>query len=462
MSAQSEDSALPIIPWNALPDHVFCRVLASLRRYFEFERHRTSFPQETLAGLTTFVTMSYIIVVNPAVLKAAGIPAEPSMVATILTAIFGTLLMGLYAKRPFAIAPYMGENVFIAYSVVVLLGFRWQTALTAVFLAGVLFFLLTVFRLRQWLVDAVPTGLRYSYAVGIGLFLTFIGLNVTGIVVLGVPGAPVKPGHLTSAPVLVGIFGLLLMAVLMIRGVPGSILIGILATAGVAYVARIAPPPHGIVSLPPSVRPILFQMDWHGVWTWAFFPVVLTIFVIAFVDTMGTLIGLSARAGFLDETGNLPQIERPMLADALATTFAAACGTTTSGAFVESATGIEAGGRSGFTSVVTAACFAGALFFAPLVSAIPPQAYGPALVIVGILMLEPITRIRFDDFTELIPAFGVVALISFTYNVGVGITAGFVLYPFCKLVAGRVREIKPGLWVLAALSLLFFLFYPYP
>jgi adenine/guanine/hypoxanthine permease len=262
--------------------------------------------------------------------------------------------------------------------------------------------------------------------------------------------------------VLVAIFGLLLMAVLMIRRVPGSILIGILSTAIVAYVTRIAPPPHGIVSLPPSIRPILFQMDWHGVWTWAFFPVVLTIFVIAFVDTMGTLIGLSARAGFLDESGSLPQIERPMLADALATTFAAACGTTTSGAFVESATGIEAGGRTGFTSVVTAACFAGALFFAPLVSAIPPQAYGPALVIVGILMLEPITRIRFDDFTELIPAFGVIALISFTYNVGVGITAGFVLYPFCKLVAGRVREIKPGLWVLAALSLLFFIFYPYP
>jgi adenine/guanine/hypoxanthine permease len=460
--AQSENSAFSIIPWNALLDHVFCRVLAYLRRYFEFERHQTTFPRETLAGLTTFVTMSYIIVVNPAVLKAAGIPPAPSMVATILTAVFGTLLMGFYAKRPFAIAPYMGENVFIAYSVVVLLGFRWQTALTAVLLAGILFFLLTVFRLRQWLVDAVPTGLRYSYAVGIGLFLTFIGLNISGIVVLGVPGAPVKPGHLTSAPVLVAIFGLLLMAVLMIRRVPGSILIGILATAVVAYVARIAPSPHGIISLPPSIRPILFQLDWHGVWTWAFFPVVLTIFVIAFVDTMGTLIGLSARAGFLDEKGNLPQIERPMVADALATTFAAACGTTTSGAFVESATGIEAGGRSGFTSVVTAGCFAGALFFAPLVSAIPPQAYGPALVIVGILMLEPITRIRFDDFTELIPAFGVVALISFTYNVGVGITAGFVLYPFCKLVAGRVREIKPGLWVLAALSLLFFVFYPYP
>jgi AGZA family xanthine/uracil permease-like MFS transporter len=247
----------------------------------------------------------------------------------------------------------------------------------------------------------------------------------------------------------------------MIRRVHGSILIGILGTAVVAYLTKVAPPPHGLVSLPPSIKPILFQMDLHGIWNWAFFPVVLTIFVIAFVDTMGTLIGLSARAGFLDEDGNLPQIERPMLADALATTFAALSGTTTSGAFVESATGIEAGGRTGFTSVVTAACFAGALFFAPLVSAIPPQAYGPALVIVGILMLQPITRIRFDDFTELIPAFGVVALMCFTYNVGVGITAGFVLYPFCKVVSGRAREIKSGLWVLAALSLVFFFFYPY-
>jgi len=432
-----------------------------LGRYFGLQQSGTTLGREVTAGVTTFVTMSYIIVVNPAVLKSAGIPAQPAMVATIVTAIFGTLLMGLYANRPFAIAPYMGENAFIAFTVVQVLGYSWQAALASVFIAGVLFLLLTVVKLRQWLVDAIPSALRYSFAVGIGLFLTFVGLNETGIVMLGTQGAPVRTGHVTSAPVLVAIFGFVLMAVLMIRRFPGAILVGIVTTALLAFGVKVAPPPHGWVSLPPSLSPVLFKLDLRQAWSWGFFPVVLTIFVMAFVDTMGTLIGVSARAGFLDENGNLPQIERPMIADALSTTFAALVGTTTSGAFIESATGVEAGGRTGLTAVVTAMCFAGTLFFSPFVAAIPPQAYGPALIVVGLLMLAPITKIRFDDFTELIPAFAVVALMSFTYNIGVGITAGFVLYPFCKLVAGRVGEVKAGLWVLAGLSLLFFIFYPY-
>ena len=432
-----------------------------LARYFGLQRAGTTLGREVTAGVTTFVTMSYIIVVNPAVLKAAGMPAEAAMVATIATAIFGTLLMGLYANRPFAIAPYMGENAFIAFTVVKVLGYSWQAALASVFIAGVLFLLLTLVKLRQWLVDAIPSALRYSFAVGIGLFLTFVGLNETGIVMLGTQGAPVRTGQMTSAPVLLAIFGFLLMAVLMIRRFPGAILVGIIATSLAAFALKVAPPPHAWLSLPPSLAPVLFKLDLKEAWSWGFFPVVLTIFVMAFVDTMGTLIGVSARAGFLDDQGNLPQIERPMIADALSTTFAALVGTTTSGAFIESATGVEAGGRTGLTAVVTAICFAGALFFSPFVAAIPPQAYGPALIVVGLLMLAPITKIRFDDFTELIPAFAVVALMSFTYNIGVGITAGFVLYPFCKLVAGRVGEVKAGLWVLAGLSLLFFIFYPY-
>ncbi|PYV58499.1 MAG: guanine permease [Acidobacteria bacterium] len=414
-----------------------------------------------MAGLTTFVTMAYIVVVNPAVLKNAGIPAGPSTVATILTAIFGTLVMGIYANRPFAIAPYMGENAFITFTVVLGLGYTWQSALAAVFLAGVIFLLLTVFRLRQWLVDAIPTTLRYSYAVGIGLFLTFIGLTQTGIVAASAAGPPVHAGHLTSKPVLISIFGFVLIAVLLIRRFPAAILVGILATSFLAYFTGVSAAPASWVSLPPSLSPILFKMDFSKILTIGFFPIVLTIFIIAFVDTMGTLIGLSARAGFLDEKGNLPQIERPMTADALATVFAAAVGTTTAGAFIESATGVEAGGRTGLTSVVTALCFAGTLFFSPFVSAIPPQAYGPALIVVGLLMLSPVVKIPFDDFTELIPAFAVVALMSFTYNVGIGITAGFVLFPLCKLVSGRLREVKAGLWVLAAISLLFFAFYPY-
>jgi AGZA family xanthine/uracil permease-like MFS transporter len=436
-------------------------MLNAISRYFKFSQADTTLAREVVAGVTTFVTMSYIIVVNPAILKAAGIPVEASMVATIVTAIAGTLLMGFYANRPFAVAPYMGENAFIAYTVVVALGYKWQAALAAVFLGGVLFFLLTVLRLRQWLVDAVPSSLRYSFAVGIGLFLTFIGLNQTGIVMLGSTGAPVRAGQLTAAPVLVAIFGFLLIAALMIRRFPGAILIGILATAFLAFATGVAARPTRWVSMPPSLSPIVFKLDFHSALTWGYFPIVLTIFIMAFVDTMGTLIGVSARAGFLDERGNLAQIERPMLVDAVSTSFAALMGTTTAGAYIESATGIEAGGRTGFTSVVTALCFAVALFFAPFVTAVPPQAYGPALIIVGLLMLAPITKIRFDDFTELIPAFAVVALMSFTYNIGVGITAGFVLYPFCKLVSGRRREVKAGLWVLATLSLLFFVFYPY-
>jgi AGZA family xanthine/uracil permease-like MFS transporter len=290
---------------------------------------------------------------------------------------------------------------------------------------------------------------------------TFIGLNQTGIVTMGFPGAPVRPGHLTSLSVLLSIFGFLLMTVLTIRRFPAAILSGVLVIALLSFVTRVAPAPTGWVSRPPSLQPVFFQFDLHSLFTWGFFPVVLTIFVMAFVDTMGTLIGVSARAGFLDKDGNLPQIERPMMADALATTFAAVIGTTTSGAYIESATGVEAGGRTGLTAVITALCFVGTLFFAPFISAIPPQAYGPALIFVGLLMLTPITRIPFDDLTELVPAFGVIVLMAFTYNVGIGMTAGFILYPFCKLVSGRLRDVRPALWALTALSLLFFVFYPY-
>jgi adenine/guanine/hypoxanthine permease len=435
--------------------------MSSLGSFFQFAKYQTSFSREVIAGLTTFTTMSYIVVVNPHILSAAGIPAGPSFVATALAAVFGCLLMGLYANRPFAIAPYMGENAFIAYTVCLQLGYRWQTALAAIFIAGLLFVLMTVLRLRQWAVDAVPMSLRYSFAAGIGLFLTFIGLNQAGIVALGVPGAPVRAGHITSAPVLVAIAGFLLLCVLVIRKIPGAILLGILMTAAIAFLAGIAHPPSHLLSLPPRLKPILWQLDLRGALTWRAFPIVLTIFIMAFVDTMGTLIGLSARAGFLDEKGNLPQIERPMMADALATTVSPLIGTTTSGAFVESATGIEAGGRTGLTTVVTAACFALSLFFAPLVTAIPAQAYGPALIIVGLFMLEPVTRVDFRDYTESIPAFAVVTLMCFTFNIAVGITAGFVLYPLCKLVSGKAAEIKPGMWALTALSLLFFVFYPY-
>jgi AGZA family xanthine/uracil permease-like MFS transporter len=429
--------------------------------FFGFEAARTNLGREVLAGLTTFVTMAYIVAVNPAILKAAGIPEGPSMVATVMTAMFGTLVMGLYANRPFAIAPYMGENAFVAYTVVRVLGYRWQAALGAVFVAGVLFTLLTIARVRQWMTEAVPPGLRFSFAAGIGLFLAFIGLNEAGIVTLGVAGAPVRIGALNSVAAMVAIFGFVTIAMLTLWRVPGAILIGILLAAAAAFALGVASLPHRWVSAPPSPAPILFKLDLSAAFGWGFFGVLLTIFVMALVDTLGTLVGVSERAGLLDEHGHLPQIERPMMADALATTFAALVGTTTAGAYIESAAGVSVGGRTGMTAVVTAMLFGVSLFFAPTVTAIPPQAYGPALVMVGAMMIAPIRKIDFDDHTELIPAFAIIALMSFTYNIGVGIAAGFVLYPWFKVAAGRGREIRPGLWVLNILSSLFFVFYPY-
>ncbi len=431
-----------------------------MHRYFDFAGQGTSYRQETLAGLTTFLTMAYIIVINPAILEAAGLPREASITATIVSAAFGTLVMGVYAKRPFAIAPYMGENAFIAFTVVKGLGFSWQVALGAIFLAGVLFTLLTVFRVRGWLADAIPPSLKHSFAVGIGLFLTFIGLNEIGIVTLGVPGAPVALGKVGSAPVLLAVAGFLLTAWLLVRRVTGALIIGMLATTALSFALGVSALPERLVSTPPSLAPILGQLDIAGALTLEALPVVVIVFVMAFVDTIGTLIGLSARAGWLDARGNLPDIEKPMLADALANLVAPLVGTTTCGAYVESATGIASGGRTGFTALVVAALFAASLFFAPLFTAVPPHAYGIALVAIGILMLAPVATLDFDDYTELIPAFLTIVLISFTYNIGVGMTAGLLVYPVLKLLTGRVREVAPPMWILAAMALAFFVFYP--
>lgn len=432
-----------------------------MHAYFEFEKHHTNFKRETLAGITTFLTMAYIIIVNPAILEAAGIPKGPSMVATIFSAFVGTLLMGLYAKRPFAIAPYMGENAFIAYTVVKVLGYSWQTALGAIFIGGVLFTILTLLRIRSWMTEAIPEGLKYSFAVGIGLFLTFIGLNDTGIVAIGSPGAPVRLGDFSAPSTILAIFGVIFIGFMMVRKIKGAILAGILTVTFLSYIFRVTPVPEKLISMPPALSPIFLKLDIVGALSWGFFAVILTVFVMDFVDTMGTLIGVSARAGLLDENGNLPEIEKPMLADALATVIGALLGTTTTGTYIESAAGIEEGGRTGFTSVVTALLFLLALFFAPFLTAVPTHAYGPALIIVGMLMISAIRRINFDDYSELIPAFATIILMSFTYNIGVGMTAGFILYPLFKVLNGQIKCIHPAMWVLSALSLLFYVFYPY-
>jgi len=429
---------------------------------FGLERAGTTVRRELLGGLTTFVTVAYIVVVNPAILEAAGIPKGPSMVATILTAFLGTLLMGLYANRPFAVAPYMGENAFVAYTVVGTLGFSWQTALGAILAGGLLFILLTVTRLRTALADAIPRSLKFSFAVGIGLFLAFIGLHDMGIVREGVAGGPpVQPGDLSNPAALTGVATFVVMALLHLWRVKGAILIAILLGTGVAFVAGVAPLPGAVLAPPPSIAPIAGKVDLAGAMSLSFVNVALVIFIMDLVDTMGTLIGVSSRAGFLDENGNLPDIEKPMLVDAVATTVAPLLGTTTTGAYIESAAGVEAGARTGLASVVTALLFLVCLFFAPVLTAVPPCAYGPALVFVGLLMLSAVVNIPFDRPEELVPAFAVIALMSFTFNIGVGMTAGFLLYPPFMAAAGRIREVRAGMWVLFALSAVFFVFYPY-
>jgi AGZA family xanthine/uracil permease-like MFS transporter len=447
---------------------------------FDLEAHGTSVRREVLGGVTTFATMAYIIVVNPAILSFAGIPVGPSTVATILTAAFGTLLMGLYANRPIAVAPYMGENAFVAFGLAAI-GATWPQMLGAVFVSGLVFLAITVLGIRAWLADAISASLKHSFAVGIGLFLALIGLYETGIVtsaaagmppaalagpagLLRAPDVPLRIGDLRDPRVLLAILGFLVIAVLLQRGVRGALLVGIAATAGVGAVFGLGEAPRGIVALPftgdLSLAPLLLKLDVLGVLRLAFLPALLTLVIMGLLDTLGTLVGLGAAAGLLDERGRFPQIARPMAVDAVSSVFAGLVGTTTSGAYIESAAGIREGARTGLAAVTTAALFAASLFFVPLIEPLQRlrYAYAPALVAVGLLMLSSVRRIDFDDLTELVPAFTTIVMMVFTYNIGNGLTAGLVLYPIVKLAAGRAREVKGGAWVLAAVSAVYFVF----
>jgi AGZA family xanthine/uracil permease-like MFS transporter len=432
-----------------------------MKKFFHLEELNTNFKQELIAGLTTFITMAYIIVVNPKILEVAGIPFGPSLVATALTAAIGTLLIGVYAKRPFAIAPYMGENAFIAYTVVKILGYSWQTALGAIFISGILFIILTLTKIRVWLANAIPESLKISFAVGIGLFLIFIGLNECGIVQIGVPGAPVKIGNLKDFKTILSIIGFLLITILMMRRINGSILIGIITITLISILAGLIQFPERILSLPPSLEPTFLKLDIAGAFQWGLFPIILTIFVLAFVDTLGTLIGLGYKAELIDKEGNFPEIEKPMLCDAISTTIAPLLGTTTSGIYIESAAGIQAGGKSGLTAIVVAILFLLSIFLVPIIEIIPSFAYGPALIVVGILMISPVGKINFNEISEFVPAMIVVFLMSFSFNIGIGMTAGFVTYPIMKIFDGKIKEVKTGMWILFILSLLFYIFYPY-
>ncbi len=444
-----------------------------LQRYFGLAERRTTVRREVLGGVTTFATMAYIVVVNPAILSFAGIPAGPGTVATLLVATFGTLLMGLYANRPIAVAPYMGENAFIAFGLAAL-GVSWPQLLGVVFVSGLLFLALTLLGVRSWLAESISPSLKHSFAVGIGLFLALIGLYETGIVTSGAAGLPasalVGPGGLLRAPavplkigdlrdprVLLAVGGVLLMAILLQRRVRGALLVGIAAAALGGHALGLAEAPRAVMALPfsgdYSLAPLFLKLDVPGVLRIALFPALLTLFLMGFLDTLGTLVGVGAAGGMLDAKGNFPDIEKPMLVDAVSCVFAGVVGTTTSGAYIESATGIREGARTGLASIVTAALFALSLFFIPLFEPLQKlhYAYAPALVAVGILMTGSFARIDFEDLTELVPAFLTIALMAFTYNIANGLTAGLLVHPLLKAAAGRFREVKPGGLVLALL-----------
>jgi len=450
-------------------------------RIFKLREKGTNVRTEVLGGATTFITMAYIIVVNPAILSFAGIPQGPSTVATILAAAFGSLLMGLYANRPIAVAPYMGENAFIAFGLAAM-GIGWQLRLGAVFVSGLAFALITLLRVRSWLANSISPSLKHSFAVGIGLFLAFIGLYETGIVtsaaagmapqallrggaaVLSAPDVPVKIGNLHSPQVLLAVFGFVLISILLHLRVRGGILLGIAVTAALGYALGLGEVPRAVAALPFrgefSLAPIALELDIAGVLRLSFLPILLTLFLMGFLDTLGTLVGVGAAAGMLDEKGNFPQIERPMMVDAATCVFSALVGTSTSGAYLESATGIREGARTGLAAVTTAGLFAVSLFFIPLVAPLQHlrYAYGPALVAVGVLMLGSIRRVDFEDMTELVPAFATIVVMVFTYNVANGLTAGLVLWPLFKAVTGRFKEVKAGSVVLALLCLVYFVF----
>jgi AGZA family xanthine/uracil permease-like MFS transporter len=428
-----------------------------------------------LGGITTFAAMAYIIVVNPAILKFANLPIGPATVATILTAIFGSLLMGLYANRPIAVAPYMGENAFLAFGLTAL-GIGWQLRLGAVFVSGLAFVVITLLGIRRWLADSISPSMKHSFAVGIGLFLAFLGLYETGIVtsplegmdassgVLSKPAVPVKLGDLRDTKVILAIVGLLITMIMMCRGVRSAILFGMILTGMAGYALGVADKPVGIIALPfvgeYDLRPIAMQLEIKDLFQWKFVPLMLTLFLMSFLDTLGTLVGVGAAGGFLDKDGNFPEVEKPMMVDALSCAFGALVGTSTSGAYIESAAGVRAGARTGLAAVTTALLFAFSMFFIPLVQPLQHlgYAYGPALIAVGLMMFGSAAKIDFADLTEALPAFATVVMMLFTYNIANGLTAGLVLYPVIKVAAGRRRELRLGSIVLGVACLVYYLF----
>jgi len=429
-----------------------------LEKYFKLSEHNTNVKTEVIAGITTFMTMGYIIMVNPGILSATGMDFGALITATCLSTAIATIFMALYANYPFALAPGMGLNAFFAFTVVLGMGISWEAALAAVFIDGVIFLLLTLVTAREAIFNAIPMNLKLATSVGIGLFIAFIGFTQAGIVVAN-EATYVALGDFHDPKVLLSVFGLIVAGLLLARGIRGALLISILVTSLTGMILGIVPWPEGIVSPPPSLSPILFKMDFKTAFNFGLIPIIFTFTFVDIFDTMGTLVGVASKANMLDKEGRLPRIRQALAVDAVGTIAGAALGTSTVTTYVESASGVAEGGRTGLTSLVTGVLFLLALFFSPIVAAIPGQATAPALILVGLFMMEPVLKIDFSDYTEAIPAFLTIILMPLTYSIAEGLVMGVLSYVVIKLVSGRFKEISPVMFILAVFFVIRFMFF---
>ena len=427
-----------------------------LDKYFKLKENGTNPRTEVIAGITTFLTMAYILAVNPSILSATGMDANALFTATAIAAIAGTLVMALWAKLPFALAPGMGLNAFFAFSVVLGMGHTWQFALTAVLIEGIIFIFLTIFNVREAIANSIPKSVKTAISAGIGLFIAFIGLQNAGVIVKH-EATLVTLGDIKTGTALLGLIGLIITSILVVKKVKGDLLIGIILTAliGIPFgITQI----NGFISAPPSIEPIFMQFEWQNIFTFDMLIVVFTFLFVDIFDTLGTLVGVSTKAGMLDKQGKIPNAKKAFMADSIGTTLGAILGTSTVTTYVESAAGVSEGGRTGMTALVTALCFAAALFFAPVFLAIPGAATAPALVLVGLYMLGPIRDLEFDDFSETIPAFICIIAMPLTYSIAEGITLGLLSYVIINLFTGKYKKLSIGMYILAILFVLKYIF----
>ena len=423
-------------------------------KYFQLKANKTDFRTEVIAGITTFLTMAYILAVNPIILGKTGMDTHAVFTATALSAIIATLIMALYAKLPFALASGMGLNAFFAFTVVLGMGYDWEFALTAVFTEGVLFILMSFFNIRELIIDAIPLTLKHSISVGIGLFIAFIGLHSAGIIVKN-PATLVGLGTMNNPIVWVSLLGLLISGVLLALRVKGALLIGIFASTIIGIPLGITHlPGSSVVQLPPSIAPIFFKFQWSQMLSLNFVVIVFTFLFVDIFDTVGTLIGVASKANMLDDKGRLHNASKALMADAVGTTVGAILGTSTVTTYVESAAGVAEGGRTGLTSLTTATLFIIALFLAPLFLMVPAAATAPALILVGSFMMSPILKISMDDYTESIPAFLSIIMMPLTYSIADGIAFGMVSYVLLKLLSGKHKEINLLMYILTAIFIL--------